>query len=70
LQIHRAKPLPSLSTLTPGEVVGENDSFIVGCGKKSALAVSELQLEGKKRMSARDFLHGYRLTPGERLGGS
>lgn len=70
LQIHAAKPLPSLSTLTPGEVMAENDSFIVGCGNKSALEVTELQLEGKKRMSARDFLHGYRLTPGERLGGS
>ena len=70
LQIHAAKPLPSLSTLTPGELVAENDSFIVGCGNKSALEVTELQLEGKKRMSARDFLHGYRLTPGERLGGS
>ena len=70
LQIHAAKPLPSLSTSTPGELVAENDSFIVGCGNKSALEVTELQLEGKKRMSARDFLHGYRLTPGERLGGS
>jgi len=70
LQIHAAKPLPSLSTLTPGEVMAENDSFIVGCGNKSALEVTELQLEGKKRMSARDFLHGYRLTPGERLSGS
>jgi methionyl-tRNA formyltransferase len=70
LQIHAAKPLPSLSTLMPGEVMVENDSFIVGCGNKSALEVTELQLEGKKRMSARDFLHGYRLTPGERLGGS
>jgi methionyl-tRNA formyltransferase len=70
LQIRGAKPLPSLSTLRPGEVMAENDSFIVGCGNKSALEVTELQLEGKKRMSARDFLHGYRLTPGERLGGS
>ena len=70
LQIHAAKPLPSLSTSTPGELVAENDSFIVGCGNKSALKVTELQVEGKKRMSARDFLHGYRLTPGERLGGS
>jgi methionyl-tRNA formyltransferase len=70
LQIHAAKPLPGLSTLTPGEVMAEKDCFIVGCGNKSALAVTELQLEGKKRVSARDFLHGYRLIPGERLGGS
>ncbi len=70
LQIHAAKPLPSLSTSTPGEVMSEKDCLIVGCGNKSALEVTELQLEGKKRMSARDFLHGYRLIPGERLGGS
>jgi methionyl-tRNA formyltransferase len=28
----------------------------------------ELQPEGKKRMSARDFIHGYRPKPGEMLG--
>jgi len=28
----------------------------------------EVQPEGKKRMAARDFIHGYRPRSGERLG--
>jgi methionyl-tRNA formyltransferase len=28
----------------------------------------EVQLEGKKRMPVQDFLRGYPLRPGERLG--
>jgi methionyl-tRNA formyltransferase len=28
----------------------------------------EMQPEGKRRMSVRDFIHGYRLQSGERLG--
>lgn len=43
------------------------DSFTVRCGS-GALKVMELQLEGKKRMSAHDFLLGTHLAAGERLG--
>jgi hypothetical protein len=32
------------------------------------LELLELQLEGKKRASAQDFIHGYRPHPGEKLG--
>jgi methionyl-tRNA formyltransferase len=70
LQVHAAKPLSGASKLAPGEVGAQNDQLIVGCGSKSALEVIELQIEGKKRVSGHDFLHGYRLAPGERLGGS
>ena len=68
LQVHAAKPWPSPSTLAPGEVLADPASLIVGCGSGTALAITELQLEGKKRTSAREFLHGYRVVPGERLG--
>jgi len=30
--------------------------------------LDEVQLEGKKRMPAADFLHGYQVKPGEVLG--
>jgi methionyl-tRNA formyltransferase len=33
------------------------------------LELREVQLEGRKRLSARDFLNGVHLQPGERLGG-
>ncbi|MBP5198358.1 MAG: methionyl-tRNA formyltransferase [Lachnospiraceae bacterium] len=52
----------------PGEVINVNkDSFTVSCGE-GALKVLELQLEGKKRMAAHDFLLGVKVCPGEKLG--
>ena len=46
----------------------DGDSVFVGCGNSTALQLLEVQPEGKKRISARDFVHGYRPKPEERLG--
>lgn len=43
------------------------DSMIVQTGR-DALAVRELQLEGKKRMDAGAFLRGFAVEPGTVLG--
>ena len=40
----------------------------VACGQGTILEVLELQLEGRKRLPARDFLNGVRPSPGEKLG--
>ncbi|MCM1468784.1 MAG: hypothetical protein NC086_11600, partial [Alistipes sp.] len=51
----------------PGQVVSvEKTCFTVKCGK-DALAVKELQLEGKKRLSTSAFLLGFKVEAGERL---
>src|SRR5919109_5602491 len=50
------------------EIKLQGERIFVGCGTSTSLELLEIQVEGKKRMSARDFLHGYRLTSGERLG--
>lgn len=51
----------------PGTVIREDkDSFVIATGSK-ALKVNELQLEGKKRMKASDFLNG-RSIEGSKLG--
>lgn len=51
----------------PGTIIDVNkNGFTIACGSK-ALAVEELQLEGKKRMAAADFLRGYQLETGTRL---
>jgi methionyl-tRNA formyltransferase len=42
--------------------------LFVGCGEGSALQLLEVQLEGKKRMPAADFVHGYQPRTGEMLG--
>lgn len=52
----------------PGTVVevGE-DSISVACGAGSVLTIRELQLEGKRRMRAAEFLKGARIVVGDRL---
>ena len=61
-----AKPLQRV--LSETEFAVEADRLIVGCGKGTALELLVVQPEGKKRMTARDFVHGYRPKSGEKLG--
>jgi methionyl-tRNA formyltransferase len=65
--VHNAGARESVN-LAPGELRAEGDRLLVGAGNSTALELIEIQLEGKKRMSARDFLNGYRPQAGERLG--
>ena len=54
----------------PGTVTLVNDKyFIVKCLNNS-LKIRELQLQGKKRMAAADFLRGYRLSAGATFSGA
>jgi methionyl-tRNA formyltransferase len=66
LQIRKAAPIPQ--ALAPGELQVAGDRLLVGSGHNSALELFEVQPEGKKRMSARDFVNGYRPTNAEQLG--
>ena len=55
-------------SLPSSELRVEGDRLLVGCGQGTAIELLEVQLEGKKRTPASDFLRGYRLRPGEKLG--
>ncbi len=55
------RPTPS------AEIAIENGRLIVGCGGNS-LELLEVQLEGKNRMPAKDFIHGHQPRNGETLG--
>lgn len=51
----------------PGQIVKVNkQDFVVKCGQ-NALAIKELQLEGKKRMTTDAFLLGTKVAVGEKL---
>jgi methionyl-tRNA formyltransferase len=50
----------------PGGTSG-ND-LCVGCGHGTSIVLDEVQLEGKRRMTASEFLRGFQLRSGERLG--
>jgi len=54
--------------LPVGELLVEADRLFVGCGTGTVLELLEVQPEGKKRMPARDFVHGFRPRTGGRLG--
>ncbi len=66
LHIWSAQPVKR--SLATGEIVVESGRLIVGCGSASALELLEVQLEGKKRMPAADFIHGHQPRAGEKLG--
>jgi methionyl-tRNA formyltransferase len=52
----------------PGEVLAAHgDNLIVKCGAGTDLRLTEVQLEGKRRMSVRNFLNGTHLKVGERF---
>src|ERR1700679_1437664 len=44
------------------------DSLVVGCAGEHVLTLDEVQMEGKRRMSAAEFLRGNQVRSGERLG--
>lgn len=53
----------------PGEVLSaDSGDLVVACGGVSALRIVEIQAEGKRRMSAADFLNGSEIRCGEVLG--
>ncbi len=68
--LHAMRPIPkrgAWASVNSGELRVDGETLRVGCGDGTAIEVHELQLEGKKRMSARDFINGYRPKPGERF---
>lgn len=60
-------PVEALAGAEPGTVIAvEKDAIYVQTGE-GALKLTEVQLEGKKRMAVKDFLLGYPVQPGEML---
>ncbi len=73
LQVHRAHASQNEVKLPPGRIaVGriavERTRLFVGCGAGTLLELLEVQLEGKRRMTAQEFINGYRPLSGDRLG--
>src|SRR5215469_14182207 len=66
LEIMKARPLDE--SRPPAELSVHGSRLLVGCAQGSALELIEIQLEGKKRTRAHDFIQGYRPQPGEVLG--
>ena len=64
-----ASDVPVADDIVPGSVLkAEKNQFIVACGGNSALNLTEVQIEGKRRMTAQEFLNGQKIEPGTVLG--
>lgn len=68
LAIVAAKPVTSTGAQQTGALIIYGDHLFVACGESTTLELLEVQPEGKRKMSAADFLRGYRPTTGEKLG--
>ncbi|HOO27305.1 MAG TPA: methionyl-tRNA formyltransferase [Lachnospiraceae bacterium] len=67
LKIWKAKAADETLNGRPGTIARvETDAFYINTGE-GLLKIMELQLEGKKRMTAAEFLRGRRLSAGELL---
>lgn len=67
LTITQAKPSRESIPVRPGTIAVLPVGVFVSCGEETSLEILEMQPEGKKKMSARDFANGYS-PDGERLG--
>ncbi len=52
----------------PGIIVCVSADAVYAATGKDYLKITRIQLEGKKKMDVRDFLLGFKLNPGDRLG--
>src|SRR3954470_24412714 len=66
LNITAAKP--SSEEVPKAQLLVKDEKLFAGCGNSTSLELLEVQPEGKRRISARDFVHGYRPRVGERVG--
>lgn len=55
--MYRSRVGPDID-LSPGQLSMENTDLLVGCGTGTVI-LDEVQIEGKRKMSGRDFMNGY-----------
>jgi methionyl-tRNA formyltransferase len=55
------------SSLPAGTLIADRTKLGIVCGGQTTLDVQEIQLEGRNRLSTREFLNGVKITPGEKV---
>ncbi|HEX3660962.1 MAG TPA: methionyl-tRNA formyltransferase [Acidobacteriaceae bacterium] len=70
LSVHRLLPTDLRGTrrMEPGQLLAEQGTLFVACGDGSWLELVEVQMEGKRRMTAGEFLRGHAVESGTQLG--
>ncbi len=68
LNVARARVAEESPALAPGTLLTAKHRLLAAAGGGTALELLEVQLEGRKRISAQAFLNGHRPAENERLG--
>ncbi len=69
LTLWTAESAEVLGSHAAGTIIeASGDRLVIGCGDNTALLVDEVQAEGKRRITVRDFLNGVKIEVGEQLG--
>ena len=66
----RGRPVAGEAAGEPGTILLEKDGASVVCGGGSRLEITHVKQEGRKEISAAEFLRGARVVSGERFGKS
>jgi len=51
--------------ITPGEIFPSTKEIYIVCGEGTCLRLESIQVEGRKKISAREFANGARIAPGD-----
>lgn len=65
--VHRLKPAHPIAA-NPGELIIDGDRMYAICADNTSIELLEVQAEGKRRITAAEFLRGFQVRSGERLG--
>jgi methionyl-tRNA formyltransferase len=66
--IWKSRALSDAAGGEPGQMIPQKKRLLIACGGATMLEPIEVQVEGRKRMSAQAFLNGHQLKDGEMLG--
>ena len=59
IKIHKAQSFESDSNLDPGYISIKDGQLVVFCKDASAILIEQVQMEGKNKVSGKDFIAGY-----------
>lgn len=68
LHICKSRVAVDVNSSEPGRSMPHKKRLLIGCGNGTVLEALEVQLEGRKRISAEAFLNGQQFKEGEMLG--
>ncbi|MGA2880850.1 MAG: methionyl-tRNA formyltransferase [Bryobacteraceae bacterium] len=66
--IWKSRVASDAASAKPGQMIPHKKRLLIACGEGTALDPIEVQMEGRKRMSAEAFLNGQHLREDEKLG--